>query len=636
MSRTPVFLRCCLLALLIVGVTLRDRAAAAPPEAVLQQSINRGVQYLRSQQAHDGQWGYSGQSAFGPTALAALTLLECGAKPNDLAVTKAADVIRRASETLGDTYTLALAIMFLDRVGDPADLPILQTLGCRLLAGQNAQGGWSYQCPVLGDVAEMRRRSQEIRERQLRTEGMPAEKPDKTDKDKEKPKEKPRPPLSESLQAIVVALRQQHAAGVFHAQAAGGDNSNTQFAILGLWVARRHGVPVRDVLDRSAERFRLSQNPDGGWGYMAGIGAGPRVGGDSSPAMTCAGLLALAVGYGVYNESAIRTQEAARQEGKSEAKIRKPLDPRTDPVVKTGLMALSTVIGVPVGYNNLRNLPAMPQLNSGYYFLWSLERVAMVYSLQTIGRKDWYSWGCELLLLNQAPDGGWHGQYGQAGIDTCFALLFLRRSNLALDLTSALRGKTGDPAEVTLRSGGVGGADLKAKGLRSPFEPGASAAGPGPATPEADALAQKLVKARGEERKALLQKLKEGQESTHTFALARAIPQLEEGAQREAREALAYHIADRRVPWIVKWLKDDDAELRRAAALACAMRAEKNTIPELIPLLQDADFRVSRAAYAALKDLSEQDFGPPATANDKERQQAAELWKRWWEKQARR
>jgi hypothetical protein len=35
------------------------------------------------------------------------------------------------------------------------------------------------------------------------------------------------------------------------------------------------------------------------------------------------------------------------------------------------------------------------------YFLWSLERVAVLYKLQTIGSKDWYAWAAEMLVQHQ-------------------------------------------------------------------------------------------------------------------------------------------------------------------------------------------------------------------------------------------
>src|SRR5262245_57056343 len=45
------------------------------------------------------------------------------------------------------------------------------------------------------------------------------------------------------------------------------DNSNTQFAILGLWIARKHNVKVEVALLLAEKRFRDTQDQTGGWGY---------------------------------------------------------------------------------------------------------------------------------------------------------------------------------------------------------------------------------------------------------------------------------------------------------------------------------------------------------------------------------
>ena len=76
------------------------------------------------------------------------------------------------------------------------------------------------------------------------------------------------------------------------------------------------------------------------------------------------------------------------------------------------------------------------------YFLWTVERVAMLYDLQTIGGKDWYGWGAQILVHHQAANGAWHNSHypgANPPVNTCFALLFLRRSNLVQDLTNNLR-----------------------------------------------------------------------------------------------------------------------------------------------------------------------------------------------------
>ena len=81
--------------------------------------------------------------------------------------------------------------------------------------------------------------------------------------------------------------------GVFGADLS-GDHSNTQFATVGLWCGRRHGVDVSDALASLDKHYRDRQNSDGGWTYSG-------AGGPSSPAMTCAGLMGLAMGFGAKN-----------------------------------------------------------------------------------------------------------------------------------------------------------------------------------------------------------------------------------------------------------------------------------------------------------------------------------------------
>src|SRR5262249_11389075 len=43
--------------------------------------------------------------------------------------------------------------------------------------------------------------------------------------------------------------------------------SNSQFAMLALWGARRHGIPIGATLLRASEHFHRTQFPDGHWIY---------------------------------------------------------------------------------------------------------------------------------------------------------------------------------------------------------------------------------------------------------------------------------------------------------------------------------------------------------------------------------
>src|SRR5262249_4716898 len=142
-----------------------------------------------------------------------------------------------------------------------------------------------------------------------------------------------------------------------------------------------------------------------------------------------------------------------------------PRDPAHDPSVRAGLLALGTAIGQRIDPRQKGQLGRVLGMQKGYYYLWSVERVAVAYNLKTIGNKDWYGWGAGLLLASQNANGTWDGEPGY-DVDTCFALLFLRRVNLAKDLTQCLNGVK-DPGEVKLSAGGVGGEDLLARGLIS-------------------------------------------------------------------------------------------------------------------------------------------------------------------------
>jgi hypothetical protein len=619
------------LAAVAVGGLLVAADARAVDDAAIKQAIDRGVQYLRSAQVN-GTWPYQ---HIGATALAGLTLLECGAPADDKVVQAAAKAVRDASVNLTHTYSVALSIVFLDRLGDPGDVPLIESLTVRLLGGQTASGGWTYDCPNLGD-AEVKRLT-DIAKRQNELVGR-----------RELPKGPPRKRTAKDLAPEVQAQLQQ----LSRAAPAGqmSDNSNTQFATLALWVGRRHGLPVDGGLARVDARFRSSQGADGGWSY-AWLGPGPGVAGvgNSRATMTCAGLMALAVAAGSNGE-------VVKERGKE------PRDLSKDANLRAGLQALHSVVGEPLGRRGRGQVPAVG--GKAYYFLWSLERAMVALNLETLGKKDWYAWGAEILLANQMQNGSWQGEYGAGCADTCFALLFLRRSNLARDLSASLRDRFKNPGVKVLRSGGVGGGALKpgaGGGLESPLTPDSKAPaakpGPGEARPPAQGPADSapparpapvvedtpaarlggdLVRARGARQEQMLQSLRDGKGVLFTEALVSAIPRLEGEARRKAREALAERMTRMSDKTLGSYLQDEDPELRRAAALAFAMKESKEHVPDLIRLLSDPEPLVERAAHAALKSLTGQDLGPAAGADRAERARAIAAWKVWWDKQSRR
>jgi hypothetical protein len=336
--------------------------ALTPLEREVNQAIDRGTAYLRKHgeqlrlpQRYEGLLG--------------LTLLECGVPPNDPLVARIADSLRIQADRLDRTYELSIAIFFLDRLGK-GDGGLIRLFADRLAAGQDEGGTWTYRCPLMDSLTGS---PLTPTSRGPRAGGRPG-----------------RVPLGR------------------------GDHSNTQFATLALWVARRHGTgpAVEDALRRVDAHFRRVQGADGSWTYH------PR-GGSWRTSNTCAGLLALAVGHGVGRLSGFGGP------GLSD-----------DPAVRAALAYLG---------KNLSGGPPSPgspriaalDAHGDLYALWSVERVGALFGLKRIGDCEWYPWAARWLVKVQRPDGDWQHGFGPL-VDTCFALLILRRTNLAPDLTKAL------------------------------------------------------------------------------------------------------------------------------------------------------------------------------------------------------
>jgi hypothetical protein len=457
-------------------VAAGERGGWLPREAQLHvnKAIDRGVEFLKEKQNPAGLWGE--QRRVGMAALPALTLLECGVPATDPRVQKAAALVRSRVD-IHTTYDLALTILFLDKLKDPQDKKQIQTCTLRLVAGQQASGGWSYSCPPLSPEQEKQLltaltvtrprapldlfltdkngkppewfvpvKMQPAPELDGKTSQRPGSGrtsvPGSTiplEGDKEAKPPPANPPTPEQVRKTInqlpapmrtipalVPIKQAHVLPAFDIT----DNSNTQFAILGLWAATRHDVPVERALALIVLRFRNSQNADGSWAYIYHKG-GMNLG---TPSMTGAGLLGLAVGHGL----AVGQGKVA-DDHKAEFK---------DRAIERGFTALSHEIGKPFGiganfarprFNAQINFRQLSPIN--LYFLWTVERVGVLYNQRQFGGKEWYAWGVEELLNRQRDDGAWeNGGYHGANeiVDTCFALLFLRRANLAADLATRL------------------------------------------------------------------------------------------------------------------------------------------------------------------------------------------------------
>src|SRR5438445_2279007 len=82
-----------------------------------------------------------------------------------------------------------------------------------------------------------------------------------------------------------------------------------------------------------------------------------------------------------------------------------------------------------------------------------------------------------------------------------------------------------------------------------------------------------------------LEKLRDAKGNEYTRALIAVIPLLEGDRRKEARNALSIRLARMTPETLRTMMKADDAELRRAAVLAAAMKDDPAHIPDLIERL---------------------------------------------------
>lgn len=143
-------------------------------------------------------------------------------------------------------------------------------------------------------------------------------------------------------------------------------------------------------------------------------------------------------------------------------------------------------------------------------------------------------------------------------------------------------------------------------------------------------LADDLLSASEDRQDAAREKLRDGKGADFTDALAAAILKLDGDAKARTRDALVERLARMNNATLRDKLADDDQEVRRAAVLACAMKDDRGFIPDLIALMEQEP-PLTPAVRAALRGLTECDFGPTARAGQDERSKAIAAWKAWWQ-----
>ena len=152
---------------------------------------------------------------------------------------------------------------------------------------------------------------------------------------------------------------------------------------------------------------------------------------------------------------------------------------------------------------------------------------------------------------------------------------------------------------------------------------------PGVGGSEAAKFAGELLRASEKDWTTVLKKLRDTRGTAYTRALVASVSRLNGDRRRSAREALAERLTRMTAETLRTMAKDEEIELRRAAALAMAMKDDKGHVRDLVAALLDEEEVVTRAAKAGLKSLTGQDFGPAVNATAGEKKLAVAAWNEW-------
>ena len=365
--------------LLFVTVSLALVAPAHAEEPLVKRvrtALNKGIEYLKGQQKDQGsgKWNWENDTLQllqpgGSSCLAMLALLTAGTPVDDPVVKRGLPYIRSLSPQ--HTYVVGIQTMVLAEVGDSHDLFQIQ---------KNVN--WL---------------------------------------------------LSAAVTANHKPLGQGGKLEGWSYQANSGnrtDNSNTQYALLGLWAGRQAGA----VIDKSVwvaikDYYANAQcNPTvnargkqmAGWQYQNESRRG-----DGTLTMTAAGVSGLYIASLESNDS--------KQE----------LNEETGVAAKCGVYAEDDAIA-----KGMRFLAAKFRFSNPphtFYNVYGIERVGRLSGQRFIGDHDWYREGCELLTgvkdspgLAQKPGGEWQIRTAIDDfpvISTSFAVLFLAKGRTPILLT---------------------------------------------------------------------------------------------------------------------------------------------------------------------------------------------------------
>jgi hypothetical protein len=225
----------------------------------------------------------------------------------------------------------------------------------------------------------------------------------------------------------------------------GSDTSITQYAMLGLWAAKRSGIEVPIATwDRAARFLVKTQLSDGGFCYQPETNKGLD-NGRSNPNMTAAATGCLIIArlhiYPDRPEFGSKGTADGRPSGpKKKYGVLESAAP-ADALPANPSEARKSVNAIPMG-----NLDGSINRGLGWiaghwtgrssnsftnYYYYGMERVGALSNRDTMGSHVWYDECLKILIAGQKDTGGWDDRLGEE-VSAALAVLFMTRSTGAI------------------------------------------------------------------------------------------------------------------------------------------------------------------------------------------------------------
>ena len=330
----------------------------------VEDAIKQGIRYLKSKQLADGSWREVEDDAqTGTTSLVTLALLTAGVSSDSPEIRAAIDHLKKySSSDLNSTYAIALRLMVFHAAGSKRieELAIKMKGDKEWLEGTQITAGDGVPFPGSWSYTASKNRP--------------------------------------------------------------GDNSNTQYALLGLLAATESDFKVdRRVWTEARRHLETTQKLNGAWGYQDR-------GGPAFASMTCAGISGLIIaGHRLYEglETLDEGTIAHCGEGGSNEKLGNALN----------WLAMHFSVLENSGYNQ----------QWLYYYYYGLERAGRLSGNRYFGAADWYREGArELVAKQDRAEGFWRGSNNPENnplIATSFSLLFLAKGRAPVLINKLVHGE---------------------------------------------------------------------------------------------------------------------------------------------------------------------------------------------------